>query len=266
MSTAYHPQSDGQTERTNRTLEEMLRAYATYHQNQWDEHLAAAEFAYNNSKSASSNFTPFELDNGKHPLTPLDITQTKVTDVDAADNLYKTWKNNLQRARDALKLAQERQTKYANESRRDEIYQKGMKVLLSTANIHDEINKGRPTKKLNPRWIGPYEIIDVISTTAYKLQLPSNLRIHPVFHISLLKPHQTTDEFIRTTPPPPIININDHDEYEVETILDMKTVRKKRMFLIKWKGYPIYDATWEPENNLTNCHEMLEEFISQRGR
>ena len=73
MSTAYHPQTDGQTERMNRTLEEMLRAYTTYHQNKWDEHLSAAEFAYNNSKQASTEMTPFELDIGQHPVTPLEL-------------------------------------------------------------------------------------------------------------------------------------------------------------------------------------------------
>src|ERR1051325_4161804 len=98
MSTAFHPQTDGQTERMNRTLEEMLRAYTTYHQNQWDECLSATEFAYNNSKQTSTGQTPFELDNGQHPLLPTDLDQ--ITNVPAANDVYSQWKANLQYAQD----------------------------------------------------------------------------------------------------------------------------------------------------------------------
>jgi len=80
MSTAFHPQTDGQTERLNRTMEEMLRIYATYKQDQWDEYLPAVEFAYNNSKNASTGFTPFELDCGQRPQTPLTMTSCHVID------------------------------------------------------------------------------------------------------------------------------------------------------------------------------------------
>ena len=263
MSTAYHPQTDGQTERTNRTLEEMLRHYTTYHQNDWDNYLAAAEFAYNNAKSKSSGFTPFELDNGKHLLTPLDITSTNITNVDAANKFHEEWNNNLKRATDTLRKAQEQLIKYANENRRDETFKKGQRVLLSTVNIRDDINKRRPAKKLTPRWIGPYTIEEVISPTAYKLQLPDTLRIHPVFHISLLKPYQTDDEFEREQQPPPPVTIDNQEEYEVEEILDTKTIQGKRHFLIKWKGYPLHEATWEPESNLKHCGEMLKEFLRQ---
>jgi hypothetical protein len=228
--------------------------------------LAAAEFAYNNAKSASSGFTPFELDNGKHPLTPINLANKNITNVDAADKFHEEWKNNLQRAADTLRMAQERQTKYANESRRDEVYKKGQKVLLSTINIRDDINKHRPAKKLTPKWLGPYQIEEVISPTAYKLKLPNNLQIHPVFHISLLKPYQKDTEFNREQQPPPTVIIDNQEEYEVEEVLNVKTVKKRRHFLIKWKGYLLHEATWELESNLTHCKDLLNEFICQRGR
>jgi len=171
---------------------------------------------------------------------------------------------------DALLVAQERQTKYANQSRRDETYNVGDQVLLSTTNINDDINKNRPARKLNPKWIGPYLIEEVISPTVYKLTLPKTMKIHPVFHVSLIKPYRTTNEFEREIPPPPVIineNEDEYDEYEVESILDMKTKHKKKFYLVKWKGYPLHDATWEPENNLTNCHKALQKFLfNQRGR
>jgi len=86
MSTAFHPQTDGQTERLNRTLEDMLRIYATYKQDTWDEYLPAAEFVYNNSKQASTGFTPFELDNGQHPITPITLATGAINNILAASD------------------------------------------------------------------------------------------------------------------------------------------------------------------------------------
>src|SRR4051812_39966306 len=86
MSTAFHPQTDEQTEHLNRTLEEMLRIYVTYKQDQWDEYLPVAKFAYNNAKQAFTGFTPFELDCGQHPNTPILLATRKPTQVAVADN------------------------------------------------------------------------------------------------------------------------------------------------------------------------------------
>ena len=147
MSIAFHPQTDGQTERMNRTLEEMLRAYTTYHQNQWNECLPAAEFAYNNSQQTSTGQTPFELDNGQYPLLPADLDQT--TNVPVADDIYVQQKANLQYAQDNLMKAKERQEKYANNSRRFQEFNIGDKVLLSNTYIKDDINKNHSKKKLS---------------------------------------------------------------------------------------------------------------------
>jgi len=222
MSTAFHPQTDGQTERMNRTLEEMLRAYVTYKQDLWDEYLPAAEFAYNNSKQASTGHTPFELDCGQHPSTPISLT--KESEVPAADNFVNHWSSMIKLAKDSLREAQERQIKYANEHRRHLIFKIGDQVLLSMKNTNTPVDRNRPTKKLTPRFAGPYTVVQVISSTAYKLDLPHDMKIHPVFHISLLKPYQISpNEFIRPTPPPAIVFPDtEHEEFEVETILDKR--------------------------------------------
>jgi hypothetical protein len=115
--------------------------------------------------------------------------------------------------------------------------------------------------------MGPYVISAVISTTAYKLDLPTSLKIHPVFHVSLLKPYnESPTDFIRTTLPPPPVMIpeTNEEEYEVETILDKRLIRNKPQYLVKWSGYPLHDATWEPLNNLTHCQEKLQKFESMR--
>jgi len=265
MSTAFHPQTDGQTERMNRTLEEMLRIFATYKQDQWDEYLPAAEFAYNNSKQASTGFTPFELDCGQHPITPTVLAAGSSTNI-AANDFIDHWNNMIHIAKDTLMRAQQRQSQYANKHRRYMEYKIGDKVLLSTQNISNPIDKHRPTRKLVPKYIGPYTVSSIISATAYKLDLPANLKIHPVFHISLLKRYQErSKDFSQITPPQAIyIPEMNQEEYEVETILDKRIIRKKPQYLIKWLGYPLHDATWEPLEHLTNAQEKLKEFESMR--
>jgi Chromo (CHRromatin Organisation MOdifier) domain/Integrase core domain len=265
MSTAFHPQTDGQTERMNRTLEEMLRAYTTYKQDQWDEYLPAAEFAYNNSKSPSTGHTPFELDCGQHPITPVSLA-TKVTNTPAANDLAQHWNNMIQMAKDALMTAQDRQSLYANKHRHHVTYNIGDKVLLSAQNINNPVDKNRPTRKLTPRFLGPFDITAVISPTAYKLDLPATMRIHPIFHVSMLKPYkESPNEFSRAAPLPPVtIPGSDEPEYEVESILDKRSTRGKVQYLVKWMGYPLHDATWEPEENLKNSQQLVKEFESMR--
>ena len=102
MSTSFHPQTDGQTERTNRTLEEMLRAYVNYKQDNWDEYLPIAEFAYNNSKQISTGYTPFELDAGQHPLLPTSLAVNIDTPVQATNDFLLHWQNMLKVAKDNL--------------------------------------------------------------------------------------------------------------------------------------------------------------------
>ena len=262
MSTAFHPQSDGQTERLNRTLETMLRIYTTYKQDRWDECLPAAEIAYNNSKLASTGYTPFELDCGQHPRTP--ITLTSESNVAASNDFINHWNNMIKIAKDLLMEAQDRQTKYANQHRRHEEFNIGNKVLLSTRNINNPFDKQRPTKKLASKYIGPYTIIAKISPVVYKLNLPSSLKIHPVFHISLLKSYNESDEFERTSTPPPAIIIDNEEEYEVEYILDKRIIRKQPQYLVKWTGYPLYDATWEPLDNLNNASDLIKAFETSR--
>jgi hypothetical protein len=101
----------------------------------------------------------------------------------------------------------------------------------------------------------------VISTTAYQLDLPATLRIHPVFHVSLLKPYKESEDFARATLPPPVtIPDTEEQEYEVETILDKRTIRGKQQYLVKWTGYPLHDATWEPAHHLKNAQQKVKEF------
>ncbi|CAG8470679.1 12919_t:CDS:1 [Racocetra persica] len=110
--------------------------------------------------------------------------------------------------------------------------------------------------------MGPFEVTEVISSTTYKLQLPSILHIHPVFYISCLKPYYH-DEFEKreVLPPPPLlIDPNLGMKYEVKVILDKRSYHRQTQYLVKWKSYPLHDATWEPLKNLENCKQLVEDF------
>ena len=253
-STAYHPQTDGQTERTNRTLEETPRHFVSPTQDDWDEHLDAAEFAINNAWQESVQNTPFFLNYGQHPLTPASV------DVDTKAPAAKAFTADLaeavELAKQAWRSAQDRQAMYANNKRRDvEPFKVGTQLLLSTKNVR---LKNPGARKLLPKWIGPFKVIKQVGKVAYQLDLPSNLKLHDVFHVSLLQEYRADG----TVQPPPPILIEGEEEFEVDRILDhrdksVNSRRTSREYLVKWFGYGPEHNTWEPESSLVNCPEAL---------
>eukprot|EP00742_Colponemidia_sp_Colp-10_P022291 GILJ01026305.1.p1 GENE.GILJ01026305.1~~GILJ01026305.1.p1 ORF type:complete len:364 (+),score=28.35 GILJ01026305.1:3-1094(+) len=269
FSTAFHPQTDGQTERTNRTLEQVLRAYVSVVQDDWDAHLIFAEFAYNNAASASTTASPFFIAYGQHPRVPttLQIAQQE-PDTESPTNLrpFLDRMDSLLRATaDQLLMAQNRQAQYANMHRSEESFSVGDEVLLSTQNL--KMSNFGPSRKLQPKFIGPYPISEVVSRVAYRLDLPTTFKIHPVFHVSLLRRSVANDEGLFPSrappPPPPVVLADGSEEFEVEEILSKRRYRRQQQYLVKWLGYS--DPTWEPAANLTNCPEKLQEFEARQG-
>jgi hypothetical protein len=263
MSTAFHPQTDGQTERMNRTLEDMLRAFVNYKQDDWDTYLSAAEFAYNSAPNASTGMTPFKMVYGSDPYTPTTICKKTPDTVPAFAEFMERINNLTRAAMDSMALAKKRQEQSANQSRRALVFKVGDKVLLSSAHIQLASQAARPSKKLQSRFIGPYLIVEIISPVAYRLALPPTLKIHPVFHVSLLKPYASPeavpDREVKQLPPPAVL-VDDHEEFEVEQILARRSHRRRIEYLVKWVGYPEYDASWEPESNLDNAKDAIAEF------
>jgi Integrase zinc binding domain/RNase H-like domain found in reverse transcriptase/Chromo (CHRromatin Organisation MOdifier) domain len=265
LSSAWHPESDGSTERVNRVVEQVLRTHTMVHQDQWDVNLCMVEFAINNSHHSSMRFTPFFLNFGQHPVTPLMLDVIKAEKVPTALKFTADMAETLKEARANLQAAKDRMKAYADHKRKEVSFQVGEEVLLSTKNIHFQYGH----KKLAPRWIGPFKVTEQINDVAYRLGLPENMRIHNVFHVSLLSKYSSSG---KQAPPQPIL-INGELEYVVEAILlhrekVYRTKTNKRTgehkqdtrteYYVKWKGYGPEHSTWEPESNLTNCQAHLD--------
>jgi Chromo (CHRromatin Organisation MOdifier) domain len=138
-------------------------------------------------------------------------------------------------------------------------------VLLSSAHINLASQAKRPSKKLQHQFIGPYRIIQKISPVAYKLALPHTLQIHPVFHVSKLRPYQSPETIPHRPPPippPAPVTIDDTDEFEVEKILDHRTRHNCQEYLVKWVGYPDHDASWEPAAHLEHAQDCLAKYLT----
>ena len=260
FSTAYHPQTDGQSERMIQTLENFLRPYVERNPQTWSQQLALAEFAANNAVNVATGHTPFFLQSGDHPIVPSVLMHGGggSSRVEAVQVMVDRMKTALEEAQANLTVAQNRAKAYADKSRRSEIFEVGDEVVLSTRNL--SVNQHLPTK-LRRRWIGPYSITQVISPVAYRLDLPPAWRVHPVFHVSNLKRWNRSEEFERVERPPSPIMVEGHEEYEVEAILRHKGKGARRLYQVLWKGFPITEASWEPESHLANAPQVLEEYL-----
>ncbi len=248
FSTAFHPQTDGQTERANRVIEEVLRHFVDKEHSNWEELLPLVAFAMNNAKSASHGETPFFLNYGTHPVNPVELDLPMGT-MPTLDRVLGDMSHTLTRVKELLKAAQDRQSEYADAKRIPHDFKVGQKVLLSTRNLKFKTG----VRKLHPAWIGPFKIEKMAGKNAAKLELPAEYsRLHPVFHVSLLKPYK---EGVKALKPPAPELIAGELYYKVERILSRRQRRSGRKqvteYLVKWAGYDDTHNSWEPEENLT---------------
>jgi hypothetical protein len=252
FSTAFHPQTDGQSERANRTVEDYLRHFVSPRQDDWDEHLDLAEFAINDSANPSTGYSPFFLAYGRQPSSPLDVALAGVI-VPAAQDTAADMQATLAHARTKLEEARARMARQANTHRREVNFSVGDKVRLSTANLSLPSTMSR---KLTARFLGPFEVERVVNAVAYKLKLPASLKVHPVFHVSLLQPWRVDTTFPEHQPAhtrPPPVDVGDN-RFEVDRLLDKRTRRVGRAqrveYLVRWMGYGPEDDQWEPASNI----------------
>ena len=180
LSTAFHPQTDGQTERMNQELEQYLWFFIEHRQKNWPEWLATAEFAVNNKVHTATKILPFMANYGRELRMGGDIK--KKGKVESATEFVQRMKKVQEEAEAALRKTQEEMKRYADRGRKEmEEWKKGDRVLLSTKDL---VFKERPTKKLTERDVGPYAIEEVVSSNVVKLWLPSSMRIYLVVNVS----------------------------------------------------------------------------------
>ena len=258
-STAFHPQTDGQTERTNQTLEQYLRSYINYLQTDWANLLPVAEFAYNNSYHTAIKCSPFFALYGHHPRMGLRIPTQEldliVPSVEEKETRMKTILSEAQKHLEAARTAM----KHSADLHRLQTpaFEVGEKVWLANKNF----NSQRPSQKLDFKNIGPFTILAKLSDNTFKLELPTSMnRTHDVFHASLLEKHVPNTFVGRTVPPPLPVIVEDELEFEVEKILDSAIKYRKVRYLVKWKGYGNDEWTWAKPDDLTNCLDMVNEF------
>ena len=255
ISTAFHPRTDGQSERTNQWLEQYLRFFVDQQQANWHHYLPLAEFAHNSWRSETTGKTPFELLMGFNPRAETHDIPSSLPTVALRIDIWK-------RAReDANKNIIKAQTRWAQAKRQGRTFKDNDMVWLEGRNLRID----QPSVKLAAKRHGPFPIKRVLSPVTYQLTLPPTWKIHDVFHVDLLTPYIETDFHGEnfTRPPPDLIA--GEDEYEVEQILDSRRHGRGRkvQYLVKWRGYPDSDNQWVNWDDM-HAEEALAEFRNKR--
>lgn len=233
FTTAYHPQTNGQSERINQEIEHYLRVFVNYHQNDWHEWIPTAEFVYNDRVHSATKVTPFFADMGRHPYkgTAPAMPSNNETAQDFADQMVKI----RDEVSSALSRSKEDMKKFYDRKRGEsKEYKAGDKVWLEGTNISTQ----RPMKKLDDKRFGPFKVLEKIGASSYKLSLPRTWnKVHPVFNEVLLSPYHEPQfpSQPRNTRPPPAVD-GDEPEWEVDQILDSRRYRGKIRYKVSWKG------------------------------
>ena len=250
ISTTYHPQTDGQSERTNQWLEQYLQFWTNEHQDNWAPLLPLAKFAHNNWTHEGTRESPFWVMMGYNPHAdwidrPLPIPQVTLQ-IDQFQEAQKC-------AQELMVKAQQSWVKHKDTPR----YKVGDQVWLEGKHLRTH----QSMAKLAAWHHGPFPIVEVLSPVNYHLQLPTQWSVHPVFHMDLLTPyHKTTMHGINYQHPPPDL-VEGEEEYEVERIVDSRHHGRRRtlQYLIKWKGYPDSDNEWVNHRDM-HAPEAIREY------
>lgn len=242
LSTAFHPQTDGATERANQEVERILRVFTSYTQDNWSSLLPIVAAAINNRDASATGLSPFFFTHGYHidPISLDDsgtLREALLPPERAGETFVKRLRDATEWAQAAIAIAQERQQEHANRSRQAApVYRQGDKVWLNLRNIRTD----RASKKLD--WLhAQYKVLEVPSPHTVRLDVLGG--VHPVFHVDLIRP-AASDPFpsqIMDDSQPPPIRVDGEWEYQVEEILAARTRKigrgKRREALVKWVGY-----------------------------
>ncbi|KAJ8473319.1 hypothetical protein ONZ51_g7961 [Trametes cubensis] len=258
MSSAYHPETDGATERANRTVTQMLRQCVGNTQKDWVSKLPAIEFAINLARSDTTGYAPFFLNTGRMPR-PMLWNDPSEDEFPGVRVYAQRVKQAVMAAHDSILAARVKQTRDANRKRRPAPFVEGDLVYVSTKNI--SLPKGL-ARKLAPKYIGPYRITKDFGNYSYRIDLPRNLRqrgVHDVFHASLLRVHEPSDD--RLFPGRLEHQVADFgersDEWVIERVITHQGRGEDALFEVLWRSG---DRTWVPYSDIRHVHAMGEYF------
>ncbi|GJQ99066.1 putative reverse transcriptase domain-containing protein [Tanacetum coccineum] len=259
MSTAYHPQTDGQSERTIQTLKDMLRACAIDFGKGWVNHLPLVEFSYNNSYHASIKAAPFEALYGRKCRSPVCWAEVGQVQLTGPEIVQETTEKIIQ-IKQRMQVARDRQKSYADLKRKPMDFQVGDKVMLKVLPWKGVVRFGK-RGKLNPRYVGPFKVLEKVGSVAYKLELPEELsRVHNTFHVSNLKKCYA-DEPLAV--PLDGLHFDDklHFVEEPVEIMDreVKRLKRSRILIVKvrWNSRRGPEFTWEREDQFRKKYPHL---------
>lgn len=264
LSTSHHPQTDGMTEALNKSLETGLRAFVAQDQKDWAQYLPALSFAHNSATHGSTTMTPFELLMAYHPRGPEGDLRQGAPDIyrsAEAEDFNDQFLARREYARSAMMIARAYQEKYYNRRRRPETFVSGDKVLINAKTSRLK----KPKAKLNEKWLGPFEILEVLSPVAYRLRLGKEYAlVHNVFSVAHLKRYFDPKRGWTPRQKMPPSRPESKEEYETEAILEHEYRRKARgpnytpWYLVKYVGYPV--AEWTEAEGLANSPRLLREY------
>ena len=259
FSTAFHPQTDGQSERTIQTLEDMLRSCVLDFKGNWDQKLSLIEFSYNNSYHSSIGMAPFEVLYGRKCRSPIHWQEIGQKQLQTTDFIRKT-SEDIKKIKQRLDVAFSRQKSYADKRRRPLEFQIGDAVFIKIAPMKGVMRFGKKGK-LSPRYTGPFEILERVGKVAYKLALPPELAsMHNVFHVSMLKKYVPDPSHVLSQEPVEVQTDLTYEEKPVR-ILDReeKVLRNKTIPMVKvlWRNHKVEEATWELEDEMRKNYPGL---------
>jgi hypothetical protein len=251
-SSAYHPQTDGQTERVNQILEDMLWACVLHYGKNWDKCLSLAEFSYNNSYQSSLKMAPFEALYGRRCRTPLNWSQTGEREIFGPDLVLEA-EEKVRVIKKNIEATQARQKSYHDKRRKPLRFEVGDPVYLKVSPTKGVLRFGIKGK-LAPRYIGPYEIKANCGPVAYQLKLPPHMSaVHDVFHVSQLRKCVRLPTEVLPEPELEIEPDLSYQEHPVK-VLDQKErstrARSIRMYKVQWSHHSVGEATWDTEDFL----------------
>ncbi|KIM65673.1 hypothetical protein SCLCIDRAFT_112238 [Scleroderma citrinum Foug A] len=255
MSTAFHPQTNGQMERLNREINQYLRTYVNDQQNEWAKWIKIAQFVWNNTISEVTTDSPFGITQSYSPCMGVEPAETTAPAAKDFAVIFNKVVEASEKAKLSMKVQADRHWNPAPD------YKVGQQVWFVESNTLTTASRANTI--LSWKWIGPYEVTRV-TPNAVELKLPKTLRIHPVVNVSCVKP------YLGPLPGQPVsrpgliqVSKEHNEEYEVDYIVASRIYRHQLQYLVHWKGYEEHEHTWEPASNVKNAPLVVERFYKE---